>query len=196
MFVVDVCVITVSWGIIPFLCLGFYIVFWAFVVVLPIALLTLQSIIWIYSILWVLISVIVLVMFVGSRGPRSQICYFVGVVVGVLPVIVWVLVRPFTMFVRGLDVNKHTQHKTARMARDVGNSRGEGCYIFACVCFFYWLFAPGGISNIVCCRLCMAGPFALRRREFVRHAAASPPWVARTRASLWLLLTGGFCQKR
>jgi hypothetical protein len=25
----------------------------------------------------------------------------------------------------------------------------------------------------------------LRRREFLGHVAASPPWVARTRASLW-----------
>ena len=34
-----------------------------------------------------------------------------------------------------------------------------------------------------------AGPSALRRREFVRHAAASQPCLALARASLWLLLT-------
>ena len=33
-----------------------------------------------------------------------------------------------------------------------------------------------------------ASPVALRRREFVRHAAAGRPGVALARASLWLLL--------
>ncbi len=37
-----------------------------------------------------------------------------------------------------------------------------------------------------------ASPFALRRRESVRLAAASRPCVALTRASLWLLLAGDF----
>ncbi len=35
-----------------------------------------------------------------------------------------------------------------------------------------------------------AGLFALRRREFVRHAATGRPCVALARASLWLLLAG------
>ena len=37
-----------------------------------------------------------------------------------------------------------------------------------------------------------ASPFALRRREFVRHAATGRPCVALALASLWLLLTGDF----
>jgi hypothetical protein len=35
-----------------------------------------------------------------------------------------------------------------------------------------------------------ASLFALRRREFVRHAAVGRPCVALARASLWLLMAG------
>ena len=37
-----------------------------------------------------------------------------------------------------------------------------------------------------------ASPFALRRREFVRHAATGRHCVALARASLWLLFAGDF----
>ena len=37
-----------------------------------------------------------------------------------------------------------------------------------------------------------ASPFALRRREFVRHVAACQPCVALARASLWLLMAADF----
>ena len=41
-----------------------------------------------------------------------------------MQVTVWVLACPFGMFLHGRDANKHTQHKTARVTRQVGDSLG------------------------------------------------------------------------
>ena len=50
------------------------------------------------------------------------------------------------------------------------------------------------VGDFICPLLHMfgAGPSAFRRREFVRHVAASQPFLALARASLWLLLTSVF----
>jgi hypothetical protein len=47
---------------------------------------------------------------------------------------------------------------------------------------------PLGISNVFLWQKSGASPVALRRREFVRHAAACRPDVALARASLLFLL--------
>ncbi len=60
--------------------------------------------------------------------------FSVGVLVGVLQVVVWVLVLPFRMSIRGRDVNKHKEHNAARIAREVGDSRGEVLHSFFSVC--------------------------------------------------------------
>jgi bacteriorhodopsin len=109
--------------------LGFYIGYWASDVVWPIIFLALLSI------LYVLISVCGPIVIVVSRGLGSYICVFYGVAFGVLQVIVRVLVLPFRMSVRGRDVNKHTPYKTARIAREVGDSRGDLLYVLSC--FFF-----------------------------------------------------------
>jgi hypothetical protein len=49
-----------------------------------------------------------------------------------MQVIVWMLVCPFIMFVRGRDANKHTQHKTAQMIRQVGDSLGVLLFFLLC----------------------------------------------------------------
>ena len=62
-----------------------------------------------------------------------------------LHVIVLVLVRPFTMFVLGRNTSMYTQHRTARIARQVGDSRRGLLYVFF---LFLWSSAPSGISDV------------------------------------------------
>jgi len=72
--------------------------------------------------------------FVGSIGQGFLVCFFVGVAVGMMQIIVRVLVRSFRILVRRRDANMYTQHKTARIARQVGDSLGGG-YFVSCVFF-------------------------------------------------------------
>ena len=47
-----------------------------------------------------------------------------------LLIIVGVLACPFMMFVPKRDANMHAKHRTARIARHVGDSRGDLLYIY------------------------------------------------------------------
>ena len=112
---------------------------------------------------------------------------FVGSYSGDLIAVFGWFVGLFSTYVQERDVNKHTQQVRARIAWYVGNFRRGFildfplfsvayivCPVRDCKCF---LWQKSGASSV-----------ALRRREFVRHAAACRPWVAMARASLWLFL--------
>ena len=61
-------------------------------------------------------------------GPTVQALWYafsVGVVVGILFAFVGVLVRPFSIIVLRRDANMHTQQRRARIARQVGDLRGD-----------------------------------------------------------------------
>ncbi len=84
-------------------------------------------------------------------------------------------------------MSKHTQLVRALSVRQFRDRLGD----------LRWDFNLFVVAKVVCparyfkCfvwQMSGASLFALRRREFVRHAAADWPRVALARASLWLLI--------
>jgi hypothetical protein len=73
----------------------------------------------------------------------------------------------------------------------MGDSLGDLWWVFV-LFFVAKVVWPVRVFECFVWQMYGASPFALRRREIVRHAAAGRPFVALARASLWLLLACDF----